>query len=93
MQQQLAARMAMKANPASQFGLNGGGTPQADPQRGAPALAKSGGQGALDSGAPLWSPDNPMFWFAALLLVTFGAAAVNANVRIGPVSSSVKLGK
>lgn len=93
-QQQLAARMFAGANPQAQFGINGGGTPKDDPQRGAKALAKSGGKGMLDGpGSPLWSPDNPLFWFGAILAVTFGAAAVNASVRIGPATIAGKLGK
>lgn len=32
--------------------------------------------------APPWSPDNGMFWVGLFLLVTVGAVAANANIRV-----------
>lgn len=78
-------------NPADMFGLQAGGV--RTPASGPPALAKTAGTGALDQANPPWSPDNPLFWFGVLLVVTIGAAAVNASVRIGPITTAIKAGK
>jgi hypothetical protein len=41
----------------------------------------------------VWSPSSPMFWFAAVILVAFGAAAVSTTVRVGPARVSAGVGK
>jgi hypothetical protein len=41
----------------------------------------------------LVSPQNPLFWFGALLLVTVGAAGVAGSVRLGPARVSGSVGK
>lgn len=33
--------------------------------------------------APQWSPDNPMFWFAALLVVAAGCILYSGKVKVG----------
>jgi len=55
-------------------------------------LALSGGP-SRDDIAPPWSPDNPLFWFAGILLVTVGLAAGATSVRLGPLRASVSAGK
>jgi hypothetical protein len=43
------------------------------------------------SGKP-WSPDNPLFWFGGLLLVTFGLIGAATTVRFGPFKASLGAG-
>lgn len=43
------------------------------------------------SGKP-WSPDNPLFWFGGLLLVTFGLIGAATSVRVGPFKASLGAG-
>jgi len=62
-----------------------------------------GGSGGVTSGvessvvtrsaghAPLYSPDNPLFWFAALLLVTVGLVQVSTKVKAGPFHGSASV--
>jgi hypothetical protein len=40
-----------------------------------------------------WHPDNPLFWFGGLLLVTFGLIGAATSVRVGPFKASVGAGK
>ncbi len=42
---------------------------------------------------PLFSPDNPLFWFGALLAATLGLIAVSGSIRVGPASVSGQVGK
>lgn len=44
------------------------------------------------SGKP-WNPDNPLFWFGGLLLVTFGLIGAATSVRVGPFKAAVAAGK
>lgn len=44
------------------------------------------------SGKP-WSPDNPLFWFGALLAVTVGLIGAATSVRVGPFKAAVAAGK
>lgn len=41
----------------------------------------------------LLSPQNPLFWFGVLGLVTFGAMAFGTEAEIGPVKAALKVGK
>lgn len=45
------------------------------------------GEGA----APLWSPDNPLFWFGALLLGAVGAITLSTSVDLGPLKGKAKI--
>jgi hypothetical protein len=38
-------------------------------------------------------PDNPLFWFGAFLLATFGFAGVAGSARLGAARVSGQLGK
>ncbi len=58
----------------------------------APGIARSAGP-TSHANDPLWSPDNPLFWFGVIAAATFGLVAVSTSVRIGPGRASVKLGK
>jgi hypothetical protein len=40
-----------------------------------------------------WSPNSPLFWVAALLAVTVGAAGFNAHARVLNVRGGVDVGK
>jgi hypothetical protein len=39
------------------------------------------------------SPDSPMFWVAALVLVVFGVGGVSTTVRLGKEKAHVQLGQ
>jgi hypothetical protein len=41
--------------------------------------------------APLWSPDNPLFWFAVLLVAAGGFFHLSTRVKAGPVKDSLSL--
>lgn len=44
--------------------------------------------------APPWSPDNPLFWFAALLVLTgTGLFAISGNVRIAKSRAGASIGE
>jgi hypothetical protein len=59
-----------------------------------PGVERSAGPSMLDAtDAPVWSPENPLFWFGALLLVTVGAAAASTQWRVGPVRVAVSAGR
>lgn len=47
----------------------------------------------LSGWSALVHPDNPLFWVAAIGLVTLGFGALAGRVRLGPASASVKVGK
>lgn len=40
---------------------------------------------------PLWSPDNPLFWFGAVLLGVGGFIGVSGWVDLGPVKAKGKV--
>ena len=48
---------------------------------------------AGDDAAKLLSPHNPLLIFGVLAAATFGFMAVGTNVKVGPVSGSLHLGK
>jgi hypothetical protein len=55
-------------------------------QSAGPALAEG------NSDRP-WSPDSPLFWFGALLAVTFGLIGAATSIRVGPFKAAVSAGK
>lgn len=80
-------------NPADQLGVNPTPNLGADVEySGFPGLARATGPGSHDPG-PLWSPENPLFWFGGLLAVTLGFVALSTSVRVGPARASLDLGK
>lgn len=55
-------------------------------------LAASRGP-SRDETVPPWSPDNPLFWFGGLLLVTVGLVAGSSSVRLGPLRAAISAGE
>ena len=65
--------------------------------------AAGGGSGGVTSGvqsavvtaagvnAPRYSPDNPLFWFGALLLAAGGFIFVSTHVKAGPLKGSASI--
>jgi hypothetical protein len=59
----------------------------------------SKGSGALNPGmtlftrngehAPIYSPENPLFWLGALLVVATGAIYVSTSFKVGPAKGSL----
>ena len=43
--------------------------------------------------ARLLSPENPLFWFGVLGLVTFGAMAFSTEAHVGPIKGALSVGK
>ncbi len=41
----------------------------------------------------VWSPREPMFWFAVIAATSLGLAAYSTTVRVGPAQASLELGK
>ena len=73
------------ANPYDQLGVTPAYPDHTTAQQ-IPGLARSTGPGgARAEHPPVWSPDNPMFWFGALLAVTTGLMAFSTTfgVRVG----------
>lgn len=56
-----------------------------------PSIARSSGPAPAHEA--LFSPDNPLFWFAGLLAATLGLIALSGSIRVGPASASASLGK
>lgn len=78
-------------NPYHLVGLNpGSASPPANP---IPSVERSAGPGIADRGGRPWSPDSPLFWFAAIFAATVGLAAASTSFRVGPVRASVSAGK
>jgi hypothetical protein len=46
---------------------------------------------AAGPAAPLWSPDNPLFWLAGLLLAAGGLIYVSGHVKAGPLSATASI--
>jgi hypothetical protein len=72
-------------SPQAITGLNPGTAPATTSSgyggMGIPGISRSAGPAAHET-APLWSHENPMFWVGVFLLVTIGAVAANANIRV-----------
>ncbi len=41
--------------------------------------------------APLYSPDNPLFWFGAFLVVVTGLVTASMHVKAGPAKAGITL--
>ena len=46
---------------------------------------------ASTGAAPLWSPDNPLFWFGAILLAAVGAITISTSVDLGPLKGKARV--
>jgi hypothetical protein len=68
-----------------------GATPQA-PSYGVAAPTQAMGTDDITAGwKGLLDPNNPLFWFGAILLVTVGAVGVAGSVRLGRAKVSASL--
>src|SRR5262249_11849843 len=51
-------------------------------------------QSSATSHPPVWSPDNPLFWFGGLLLATgFGLFAISGSVKVAKTRVSGSVGE
>jgi hypothetical protein len=41
--------------------------------------------------APLYSPDNPLFWFGVMLLAVAGLVTVSVHAKAGPANAGVTI--
>jgi hypothetical protein len=39
---------------------------------------------------PIWSPQNPLFWFVGLLILGTGAVYMATTVKVGPITGTLK---
>ena len=58
-----------------------------------PSVGRSAGPGLLNGHTKPWHPDNPLFWFGSVALVTFGLIGASTQIRIGPLKASASAGK
>ncbi|HEX3948078.1 MAG TPA: hypothetical protein VHW47_10245 [Acidimicrobiales bacterium] len=47
-------------------------------------------QTSAQAQAPLYSPDNPLFWFGGALLLALGAITFSTSLDVGPLKTSAK---
>jgi hypothetical protein len=73
-------------------GLNPGIAPATTTAAATPALSSSSGPGVTGA-VPLWSPQNPFFWFGAVAAVTIGLIGANAHLRVGSARVGADVGK
>lgn len=64
----------------------------ATPGQAIPGVERSAGPSMLETFKP-WHPDDPLFWFGAILLATAGFIAASTQIRVGPVKVGAKVGK
>lgn len=58
---------------------------------GVPSGVESSVGTRASANAPLYSPDNPIFWVGALLLVIGGAVGLSGWVDLGPVKGKASV--
>ncbi len=69
-----------------------GATPQAPSYQTPAPVTQQMSSGDLPTGVKgLLHPDNPLFWFGAVLAVTLGAVGVAGSVRLGRAKLSASL--
>lgn len=59
----------------------------------APLTASSGPTALEGRSDKPWHPDSPLFWFGAVLAVTFGLVAASTSIRVGPFKAAISAGK
>lgn len=76
----------MDISPGTITGFGGIGTDQGS------GGVQSGVSGAAQTPTgptpPLYSPDNPLFWFGVFLAASAGFIFVSTHVKVGPLSAS-----
>lgn len=77
-------------SPTAVTGLPMGQAPQTHTPM--PGIGRSAGPSPAMSAKP-WSPDSPLFWFAAVAAVTFGLMAANVHIKVGPFKAGASAGK
>ncbi len=76
-------------NPGSVTGFGAG---QADSgSGGVTAGVESAVSTRASANAPLYSPDNPLFWLGLLLLATVGLVQVSTHVKAGPLKGAASI--
>lgn len=73
-------------NPASLTGFSGG-----QPDSGSGGLVTGVAAAAAtraDTNAPLYSPQNPLFWVAGFMLAAAGLVYASAHIKAGPFKAS-----
>lgn len=82
---------ALMGPPAYGYAGSAGAAPAANtPTSGLDALSTPGVRDG--SAAKLYSPENPLFWFAVATALTFGLAAFSTSVRVGKAGASLTVG-
>lgn len=71
--------------------ITGFGAGHADRGSGGMATGVQTAVTAEQGTAPLWSPDNPLFWFAAIALAAVGAITVSTSVNLGPLKGKARV--
>jgi hypothetical protein len=71
--------------------VTGFGAGQVDRGSGGVASGVQNSVTAAQGAAPLWSPDNPLFWFGGVLLVAVGAITFSTAVDLGPLRGKAKV--
>lgn len=78
--------------PHAHFGLNPATLGPVSEAAAIPGINQAAGPG-LHNSLPLWSPENPLFWFGLLLAGSVGLVAVSSSVRVGSARVGGSLGK
>lgn len=71
--------------------VTGFGAGMADRGSGGVASGVQSAVTAVQGAPPLYSPDNPLFWFGALLLVGVGAITLSTSVDLGPLRGKARV--
>jgi hypothetical protein len=69
------------------YGLTGAAPPSSSLAT-APSIAQS----AVQSLAPVWHPDNPVFWVGIIAAASMGLIGFTVSGRAGPVRGSAGVG-
>lgn len=75
-------------SPTSRFNMSAGPVTTTPSELHSMATPAEGSESKLSP----WSPENPVFWLAAVVAVTAGLAAFSTSVRVGKASASISLG-
>jgi hypothetical protein len=79
----------LELNPGQITGAGGQGADQGS--GGLRSGLTSAAQTATGPTPPLWSTDNPLFWFGGLALIVFGGITISSVVDVGPLKGKLKI--